>query len=181
MIHPKDHTSHLGPKLPSQTSGAMVVGVPPIKRPAGSATENISATPKSMMTAWGVSHLSLVESFVPRAETGDLFFKYRQDSGWMVSFHLYDIYAQYIQYILKDSEACEGKENILYASIIFIYLYFRFGCFGGYPGFGKWAKLWTWCPWPSFVSQIMTCAEKQVNDNTSSRWNAHVPSRVSSG
>ena len=72
----KVHASHLGPNVPIHTSdthngtefqdqnqvdwdcvdwdtsGAMVAGVPPIIRPAGSATENISATPRSMMTTF---------------------------------------------------------------------------------------------------------------------------------
>mmetsp|Transcript_57465 Transcript_57465/g.153928 ORF Transcript_57465/g.153928 Transcript_57465/m.153928 type:complete len:210 (+) Transcript_57465:530-1159(+) len=54
---PRDHTSHLGPKLPIQTSGAMVVGVPPIILPWGSASGKSSATPRSMMTTKGSSKL----------------------------------------------------------------------------------------------------------------------------
>mmetsp|Transcript_7085 Transcript_7085/g.16034 ORF Transcript_7085/g.16034 Transcript_7085/m.16034 type:complete len:270 (+) Transcript_7085:244-1053(+) len=52
---PMDQTSHLGPKLPIHTSGAMVMGVPPIILPCGSELGNISATPRSMMTTKGSS------------------------------------------------------------------------------------------------------------------------------
>mmetsp|Transcript_102793 Transcript_102793/g.257883 ORF Transcript_102793/g.257883 Transcript_102793/m.257883 type:complete len:268 (+) Transcript_102793:265-1068(+) len=50
---PRDQTSHLGPKVPIQTSGAIVVGVPAIILPLGSEEPNISETPRSIMTAWG--------------------------------------------------------------------------------------------------------------------------------